>query len=124
MTDAGWASEKPTEVGWYWYREDGQIAMMTVEVATEFNEPVVIGYRMRANGSVCSKLVKSFTGEWLGPITPTDRAQGRVEGLREAADYVEVQELANPSGMTRKEQLRIYDILIKVEAGIRKLATE
>lgn len=44
--------------------------------------------------------------------------------LEEAANLVEVLELGSPSGLSRKEQLRIYDILAKVEKMIRDLAQE
>ena len=35
----------------------------------------------------CEEYVDDYDGEWLGPISPTDRQQGKVEGLREAACY-------------------------------------
>lgn len=44
--------------------------------------------------------------------------------LEEVANLVEVLELGSPSGLSRKEQLRIYDILAKVEKMIRDLAQE
>ncbi len=42
--------------------------------------------------------------------------------MEDAAKLVEVIELGDPSGLTRREQLRIYDILLNAAAIIRKEA--
>lgn len=56
-------------------------------------------------------------------VTPADLtfyraayADGRHDGMEEAADLAEVQELADPSGLSRGEQLRIYSA-IRQQAG-------
>ncbi len=83
MTDAGWAREKPTEAGWYWWR------------FREGKDPVVmkIGDDHIAKTNVFTigtsvLLIDELPGEWLGPITPDTYHQGRVAGLREAAKEV------------------------------------
>ena len=40
----------------------------------------------------------------------------------EAADLIEVMELADPSGLSRREQLRIYDIIQKLADLCRQRA--
>jgi hypothetical protein len=48
--------------------------------------------------------------------------QGRKRGIKEAADLVGVLELGDPSGLSRREQLRILDVLATAEKMLRKLA--
>lgn len=117
MTDAGWAREKPTEVGWYWHRVDKNWHTYVVHVY-QLQGALFVEFPDKA------KPLIMVAGEWLGPIAPTDRAQGRVEGLREAADFVDTHELIDPSGHSSREQLKIYDVLVKASDGIRKLALQ
>ena len=84
MSEAGWTSKKPIVAGWYWWRtSQGDTKPWVVKVQRidmdmmqmwmiGNNEPVIIG-----DG-----------GEWLGPITPDDRQQGRVAGLVRGAQLV------------------------------------
>ena len=75
-----WTSEKPKEAGWYWYKtqdEDGE----SIEI--------VQAHRSEANRIMYFYFVfdevayeeNDMDGEWLGPISPDDKAQGRVAGL-------------------------------------------
>lgn len=75
MTDAGWTATKPTEAGWYWWRwskkDDPEVLWLSLiagklRVFTMSNEN-------------CEEYVDDYDGEWLGPITSTDRQHGRVE---------------------------------------------
>lgn len=47
--------------------------------------------------------------------------QGRKAGLEEAAQLLDVLELADPSGLSRKEQLRILDTLTTAAKHCRAL---
>lgn len=78
MTEAGWTSEKPTEAGWYWYQGDTDLDAVVVWVAPNMH---LINLSHRGP-------VRAFDGKWLGPITPTDRQQGRVEGIQESKNLV------------------------------------
>lgn len=51
-------------------------------------------------------------------------AQGRLKGMEECADLIEVQELADPSGLTRIEQLWLYSISQKLADMCRAKAKE
>ena len=73
MTEAGWMGERPTKPGYYWWRWNTLGYSEEIVRVEVFNgEPwTKRGYRL-------------LGGEWLGPLSPTDRQQGRVEGVREA----------------------------------------
>ena len=82
MTEAGWTREKPTAAGWYWNRING-----TVGIALIMRRDCQLYAWLRFKDAWLSRegWLDYIHGEWLGPISPTDRQQGRVEGLREAA---------------------------------------
>lgn len=75
MTEAGWTRNAPTKEGWYWWKR------------TENDNPVIVWVnafhpdkQLRAEMiSGRRELLTHFTGLFNGPITPTDRQQGRVE---------------------------------------------
>ena len=77
MTEAGWTREKPKGPGFYWYRATPDVFPRIANIsrnAAHFTSGKCVG-------------IDDLHGEWLGPITHTDRQQGRVEGLREAEKY-------------------------------------
>lgn len=62
-----WASEKPTEPGWYWYRRDSADKPRCVELQTwpRPNKPD----RLYVNGGVSVPMnALEFDGEWAGPL--------------------------------------------------------
>ena len=74
MTEAGWTREKPKGPGFYWYRATPDVFPRIANIsrnAAHFTSGKCVG-------------IDDLHGEWLGPITHTDRQQGRVEGLRKA----------------------------------------
>ena len=77
-----WTRKAPTVAGWYWWRRD-QHALPGVAIACSD----LSGYYMNRTGHNSTfDHVDDVIGEWLGPISPTDRQQGRVEGLRDSMD--------------------------------------
>lgn len=93
MTEAGWTRKKPTVAGWYWWRGKEESGIALVFPAdkpmpwhtSDHSARVQLFY---SAGGMSSTRVNDFGGEWLGPISPTDRQQGLVAGLREAAKEV------------------------------------
>ena len=81
MTEAGWTSEKPTKNGWYWWRFDASASATIVRIMVCGDGSLA---EMSNNGHLL--LAANFGGEWLGPLSPNDYQQGRVAGLREAAN--------------------------------------
>ena len=80
MTDAGWTAGKDVkEIGWYWWRLHPH-RMKVVEVVQDYEGGPLRSY---VNGMWI--YLEQSGAEWLGPLSPDDKAQGRVEGLREAA---------------------------------------
>ena len=77
MTEAGWTRDKPQVAGWYWWRRPGfDVSMLNV-----YESP--IGLRMWLPGEEekgeSIAVDRSFDDtEFLGPLSPTDRQQGRV----------------------------------------------
>lgn len=80
MTEAGWTRERPTKNGWYWWRFDASTSATIVRIMVCGDGSLA---EMSNNGHLL--LAANFDGEWLGPLSPTDRQQGRVAGLREAS---------------------------------------
>ena len=78
MTEAGWTAE-PKEEGWHWWRKpsDGLTIPYVVKVQKASSGWFVLWQHDWNYAEVLG-------GEFLGPLSPTDRQQGRVEGLREA----------------------------------------
>ena len=84
MTEAGWTSEKPTAAGWYWWRRDQHALPGVAIVCSDLS-----GYYMSRTGHNSTfDHVDDVIGEWRGPISPDDNAQGRVAGLLQAAEIV------------------------------------
>ena len=80
MTEAGWTRGRPTKPGWYWWRDcDCPSDPIIVRVVHDGYGLIVYGLEEY------SRRLYETRGEWLGPISPDDRQQGRVEGLRKAA---------------------------------------
>ena len=91
MTEAGWTRKKPTVAGWYWWRgkEESGIALVFPAykpMPWHTSDPSARVQLFYSAGGMSSTRVNDFGGEWLGPISPTDRQQGRVEGLRDSMD--------------------------------------
>jgi len=78
MTEAGWTRNAPTKEGWYWWKYTGEPSVVKV---------VRSMYGLVIEGHV--GLVSCMNANWLGPLSPDDKAQGRVEGLRECLDMLE-----------------------------------
>ena len=95
MTEAGWTREKPTVAGWYWWRRDQHALPGVAIVCSDLS-----GYYMNRTGHNSTfDHVDDVIGEWLGPLTPTDRQQGRVEGLRDAEVIAQFMVMATPSNV-------------------------
>ena len=86
MTEAGWTADKPNASGWYWNRING-----TVGIALIMRRDCQLYAWLRFKDAWLSRegWLDYIHGEWLGPITPDSYQQGRVAGLREAAEMVE-----------------------------------
>ena len=85
MTEAGWTSNAPTKEGWYWWQRTANDNPVVVWVNTfhpdkQLRAEMISGRR---------ELLTHFNGLFKGPITPDSYQQGRVAGLREAAEMVE-----------------------------------
>ena len=91
MTEAGWTRKKPTVAGWYWWRGKEESGIALVFPAdkpmpwhtSDHSARVQLFY---SAGGMSSTRVNHFGGEWLGPIAPSTYHQGRVAGMREAAE--------------------------------------
>ena len=81
MTEAGWTRERPTKNGWYWWRFDASTSATIVRIMVCGDGSLA---EMSNNGHLL--LAANFDGEWLGPLSPNDRQQGRVEGLKQAGE--------------------------------------
>ena len=81
MTEAGWTREVPKEIGVYWWRSNAAD-----------NHPWIVRVHRGGLGLMLMQTIGGPLvpigegGEWIGPISPTDRQQGRVEGLRDSMD--------------------------------------
>lgn len=93
MTEAGWTRGKDVKVeGWYWWEveEETGLSLKVVQVEKGFtwieieNEGRDVLYVVGYGG-----LLENKPGRFKGPITPDSYQQGRVAGLREAAEMVE-----------------------------------
>ena len=84
MTDAGWTAEVPKEIGVYWWRSNAAD-----------NHPWIVRVHKGWLGLMLMQTMGGPLvtigdgGEWLGPLSPTDRQQGRVAGLEEAKNICE-----------------------------------
>ena len=84
MTEAGWPAGKDVkEIGWYWWRLHPR-RMKVVEVVQDYEGGPLRSY---VNGMWI--YLEQSGAEWLGPLSPDDKAQGRVDGLRECLDMLE-----------------------------------
>ena len=84
MTEAGWTrATDVTQPGWYWWRLHPH-RMKVVEVVQDYEGGPLRSY---VNGMWI--YLEQSGAEWLGPLSPDDKAQGRVEGLRECLDMLE-----------------------------------
>lgn len=90
MTPAGqrWTRSKPTEPGWYWWRRP----LVAPTLALVFGPPQGLLMYLPEDETSDAAISVSATyedTEWLGPLSPDDRQQGRVAGLRECLDMLE-----------------------------------
>ena len=85
MTEAGWTAE-PKEEGWHWWRKpsDGLTIPYVVKVQKASSGWFVLWQHDWNYAEVLG-------GEFLGPLSPTDRQQGRVACLGDVKRYVERQ---------------------------------
>ena len=103
--------------GWYWYKEGKEIAVLTfvsrgLEMA--FSMPLTINARHSyPNWSV--RTLAYMVGEWLGPITPDDRQQGRVAGLREGLGVV------NEAQQRDRDDATLESLIQQIEAKIEQV---
>ena len=93
MTEAGWTREKPIAAGWYWWRSlNGMIGPEIIQIDNT-NGPdtdlEVIGPFGETPLDEWIAESEDEPGEWQGPLSPDSYHQGRVAGLREAAEMVE-----------------------------------
>lgn len=80
MTDAGWTRE-PKREGVYWFRWDKDRDAIIVVVLMEYGD-----WRVMEMGHQYSGALTGYrSGQFLGPLSPTDRQQGRVEAFKEAS---------------------------------------
>jgi hypothetical protein len=57
-----WTTQKPTESGWYWWRDVGLSTGIIVQVNTETGT-------VSSSGTGESRLLKEIVGgEWFGPL--------------------------------------------------------
>ena len=74
MTEAGWTREVPKEIGVYWWRSNAAD-----------NHPWIVRVHRGGLGLMLMQTIGGPLvpigegGEWIGPISPTDRQQGKVE---------------------------------------------
>ena len=71
VTPAGqrWTRTKPTEPGWYWWRNNGDPEMVHVI------EPSIV--LLCGDNRICSvnAMIGHGTGEWQGPLTPNEATE-------------------------------------------------
>ena len=83
MTEAGWTrATDVTQPGWYWWRLHPH-RMKVVEVVQDYEGGPLRSY---VNGMWI--YLEQSGAEWLGPLSPDDKAQGRVEGLMKAVEII------------------------------------
>ena len=115
MTEAGWTSEKPTAAGFWWWRQSDRVKYLyIVEVDSEMN--------VWFHGKEDESRVDYLTGEWFGPITPTDRQQGRVEGLREYREVVARELQLDHNNHPTRFKASIIEALDKADFEVAKIA--
>lgn len=73
MTPAGqrWTREKPTEPGWYWWRDEGLyngIKILQLSL-------VMSDLQVHEHGMLNGLLVRELPGEWQGPLTPNEATE-------------------------------------------------
>ena len=86
MTEAGWTAE-PKEEGWHWWRKpsDGLTIPYVVKVQKASSGWFVLWQHDWNYAEVLG-------GEFLGPLSPTDRQQGRVEGIKQGIEKLRERE--------------------------------
>jgi hypothetical protein len=81
-----WTREKPTEAGWYWNRISGAVGIALI---TRRDGRLYAWLKFKDAWLTREGWLDYIHGEWLGPLSPTDRQQGRVAGLEEAKNICE-----------------------------------
>lgn len=74
MTPAGqrWTRSKPTEPGWYWWRDHvhGIPTMIEVEGDGSDVEPLIVRWDCADD-----EPVEQMDGEWQGPLSPNEATE-------------------------------------------------
>ena len=113
MTEAGWTRNAPTKEGWYWWRN------LLTDNAPEVWAIVDHGDGLEVIGpfdeTALDEWVSDMGGEWLGPITPDDRQQGRVAGLREGLGVV------NEAQQRDRDDATLESLIQQIEAKIEQV---
>ncbi len=58
-----WTTEKPSKVGWYWWRSKGDVQILSLYECDSL---------LRAEGIDIHWGVETLEGEWAGPIVPPE----------------------------------------------------
>ena len=64
-----WTKRKPTEPGWYWWRNNGEPEMVHV------TNPSVVLLCGDSRVFSTNMMIGHGTGEWQGPITPNEATE-------------------------------------------------
>ena len=118
MTEAGWTAE-PKEEGWHWWRKpsDGLTIPYVVKVQKASSGWFVLWQHDWNYAEVLG-------GEFLGPLSPTDRQQGRVEGLREYREVVARELQLDHSNHPTRFKASIIEALDKADFEVSKQAAQ
>lgn len=72
-----WTSEKPTQSGWYWYRDRELFAIRPTFLLVEFDERGNPWIRMMGDftRNNMTPVDSKFKGQWAGPLTPPEEGK-------------------------------------------------
>jgi hypothetical protein len=59
-----WSNEKPTEPGWYWFRESAEERVVKLSIMRAFGGRLCFSYHTGC------RPVEEVNGQWAGPIQP------------------------------------------------------
>jgi hypothetical protein len=66
-----WTSDKPTQSGWYWYREAGKNTDKPMSAWVYKNGPFIFVSMFAPNADIPRQengQTKDFKGQWWGPV--------------------------------------------------------
>lgn len=118
MTEAGWTSQRPNREGVYWFRWSVSSRPLIVSVVKDDCAWRVLEMGNQYDGS----LAGYSDGEWLGPLSPTDRQQGRVAGLREYREVVARELQLDHNNHPTRFKASIIEALDKADFEVAKIA--